>query len=160
MSEKSLEVTVKNAADGKPIFWLVVERPGQYRMIERAKGNDREHAIAALADAMAWLLADQSIGEALALALPDFLKVIVPQPAPPSTEMDILRARVELLRETHDMAYDGLRSAKSIAERQGRDTNWQAFLNSISMSLEACHAALDALRNVPKYIPPTGDIRA
>lgn len=64
-------------------------------------------------------------------------------PAP--TEVEILRARVELLREAHVLANVALQSAWAVAEREGRDTNWQGHRAQLRASLEASHAALTAL---------------
>lgn len=44
-----------------------------------------------------------------------------------ATELEIMTARVELLREAHVLANEALRSAMSVAEREGRQTNWPAF---------------------------------
>lgn len=66
-----------------------------------------------------------------------------------TTELDILRAWVELLREAHTLANDALRSAWSVAEREGRETNWQGYRAVLRASLDASHAAMAALSSAP-----------
>lgn len=70
------------------------------------------------------------------------------------TELEVMTARVELLREAHTLANDALRSAWQVAERDGRNTNWPMFRSTLRASLEASHAAAAALR---AYKPPKGD---
>lgn len=65
------------------------------------------------------------------------------------TELDILKARVELLRGAHTLANGALRSAWQIADRNGRNTNWAGFREQLRMSLDASHAALNALNATP-----------
>ncbi len=43
------------------------------------------------------------------------------------------------------MANGPLRTAMAIAERNGRETNWSGFREALRMSLEASHAAINAL---------------
>lgn len=64
-------------------------------------------------------------------------------------EIDVLRAKVELLREAHHLANEALRSAWAIAEREGQDVNWTGHRAQLLASLEASHAAMAALS------PPT-----
>lgn len=66
------------------------------------------------------------------------------------TEIEILRAQVELLREAHDMANEALRSAWSVAEREGRETNWAGHRAQLRASLDASHTALQCLSSAPK----------
>jgi hypothetical protein len=66
------------------------------------------------------------------------------------TELEILRAQVELLREAHTFANGALRSAWQVAERDGRETNWPSFRESLRASLEASHAAINALASIPR----------
>lgn len=61
-------------------------------------------------------------------------------------EVNVLRAQVQLLAEAHELANQALRSAWEVAEREGRRTNWPAFRATLSMSLDASHATMDALR--------------
>lgn len=63
------------------------------------------------------------------------------------SEIEILRARVELLREIHTMANQALRTAYAIADRNGRDTDWPRFRETLRMSLEASHAAMASLNS-------------
>lgn len=69
------------------------------------------------------------------------------------TEVEILRARVELLREAHQMANEALRSAWSIAERDGRETNWAGHRAQLRASLDASHAAMAAIMSAPRPSP-------
>ena len=62
-----------------------------------------------------------------------------------SEEIEILRARVKLLREAHDLANSALRSAWAVAKRGGARTNWSAHREQLRESLEASHAAMVAL---------------
>lgn len=62
----------------------------------------------------------------------------------------MLRAQVELLREAHTLANDALRSAWQVAMRDGKETNWPAFRATLRASLDASHAAMDALRSAPQ----------
>lgn len=68
------------------------------------------------------------------------------------SELEIMTARVELLREAHTLANDALRSAMAVAEREGVNVDWKAFRVTLRASLEASHAAMDALRS---YQPKT-----
>lgn len=68
-------------------------------------------------------------------------------------EIECLRARVELLREAHQMANGALRSAWSIAERDGRETDWPGHRAQLRASLDASHAAMAALASTPRSIP-------
>lgn len=70
-----------------------------------------------------------------------------------STDLEILRAQIAVLREVHDLANSALRSALSVAEREGVQTNWPAFKATIRASLDASHAAMDAIRSIPIYQP-------
>lgn len=65
------------------------------------------------------------------------------------TELEILRAQVEVLREVHELANGALRSAWQIAEREGQRTNWPAFRETLRHSLEASHHALNLLASIP-----------
>lgn len=69
-----------------------------------------------------------------------------------ATENEILRARVELLREAHDLANQALRSAWQIAEREGREINWESFRGVLRASLDASHAAMASLRATPPQL--------
>lgn len=69
------------------------------------------------------------------------------------SELEILRAQVEVLREAHTLAADALRPAMAIAMRDGRDTNWPAFRECLRASLEASHAAMAALDYIPRKTP-------
>jgi hypothetical protein len=66
------------------------------------------------------------------------------------TELDLLRAQVELLREAHTLANQALRSAWQIAEREGRETNWAGHRAQLRESLDASHAAMAALSATPR----------
>ncbi len=61
------------------------------------------------------------------------------------SEIEVLRAQVGLLAEAHDLANQALRSAWSIAEREGQGVNWSGHRAQLRASLEASHAALNAL---------------
>lgn len=65
------------------------------------------------------------------------------------SELEILRAQVELLREAHDLANQALRSAWAIAEREGKNTNWSWHRAQIRASLDASYAALQCLSAIP-----------
>lgn len=65
------------------------------------------------------------------------------------TELEILRARVELLREAHQLANQALRSAWAVAERDGKETNWPGHREQLRASLDASHAAMAALDSAP-----------
>lgn len=69
------------------------------------------------------------------------------------TELEILRAQVEVLREAHTLANGALRSAWQVAERDGRETNWSGFRTSLRASLDASHAAINCLASIPNAIP-------
>lgn len=73
---------------------------------------------------------------------------------PHRDDMARLQASVELLREAHELANSALRSAWQIAERDGRQTNWEGFRAQLRASLEASHAAINALGNTPPQVPP------
>ena len=60
------------------------------------------------------------------------------------TEVEILRAQVKLMRECHDTADQILRSAMSIAERDGRETNWPAFRAQLRFALDTYFVARQA----------------
>ncbi|KAB1068755.1 hypothetical protein [Methylobacterium planeticum] len=60
-------------------------------------------------------------------------------------EVEVLRAQVGLLAEAHDLANQALRSAWSIAEREGQSVNWSGHRAQLRASLDASHAALNAL---------------
>jgi hypothetical protein len=64
-----------------------------------------------------------------------------------AAEIQMLRARVMLLREAHDLANQALRSAWAVAEREGRDTNWAGHREQLDASLDASHAALATFSN-------------
>lgn len=66
------------------------------------------------------------------------------------TELDILRAQVELLREAHVLANEALRSAWEVAEREGKNTNWLGHRAQLRVSLEASHAAMAALTSAQR----------
>jgi hypothetical protein len=66
------------------------------------------------------------------------------------TETEVFRAQVALLREAHDLANQALRSAWSVAEREGRETNWPGHRAQLRASLDASHAALQCLSSIPK----------
>lgn len=57
------------------------------------------------------------------------------------TELEILRAQVELLRECHETAEQALRSAMPIAERDGRETNWSGHRAQLRHALDTYFAA-------------------
>jgi hypothetical protein len=69
------------------------------------------------------------------------------------TELEILRAQVELLREAHTLANGALRSAWQVAERDGLETNWPGFRACLRESLDASHAAINALASIPPHKP-------
>lgn len=78
------------------------------------------------------------------------------------TEIEILRAQVELLRDAHDLANEALRSAWSIAEREGRETNWPGHRAQLRASLDASFAAMKCLRSMPVQKPnhpPIGNVK-
>jgi hypothetical protein len=66
-------------------------------------------------------------------------------------EIEMMRARVELLREAHQLANQALRSAWAVAERDGKDTNWPGHREQLRESLEASHAAMAALDSAPPW---------
>jgi len=66
------------------------------------------------------------------------------------SEVEILRAQVELLREAHDMASQALRSSMSIAEREGKDTHWSGHRAQVRAALDAYFAADDCFRSIPR----------
>jgi hypothetical protein len=66
------------------------------------------------------------------------------------SEIEILKAQVELLREAHTLANEALRSSWAIAERNGECTNWPAHRSQLRASLEASHAAMDSFRAYDK----------
>lgn len=68
------------------------------------------------------------------------------------TELDILRAQVELLREAHELANQALRSAWQVAEREGKETNWSGHRAQLRASLEASHAAMNSLTSTPRQL--------
>lgn len=74
---------------------------------------------------------------------------------PHREEVAILRAQVELLREAHQLANEALRSAWSIAEREGATTNWAGHRAQLRASLDASHAAMACLNATPPQVPPT-----
>ena len=57
------------------------------------------------------------------------------------TELEMLRAQVELLRECHETAEQALRSAMSVAERDGRETNWSGHRAQLRHALDTYFAA-------------------
>lgn len=61
-------------------------------------------------------------------------------------ELEILRAQVKLLRECHEEANQALRSAMAVAEREGKETNWPAYRETLRASLDVSFAAMAALR--------------
>lgn len=65
------------------------------------------------------------------------------------TELDILRAQVELLRECHDTAEQALRSAMSIADREGRETNWSGHRAQLRHALDTYWAARQCFNSIP-----------
>lgn len=73
---------------------------------------------------------------------------------PHRDDVAMLRAQVELLREAHDLANQALRSAWSVAEREGRETNWAGHRAQLCASLDASHAAMNALAATPPQVPP------
>jgi hypothetical protein len=54
---------------------------------------------------------------------------------------DMLAAQVKLLKECHDSCDQALRSAMSIAERDGKDTNWAGHRAQLRETLAHYHAA-------------------
>lgn len=65
----------------------------------------------------------------------------------------ILEARVTMLNEAHWELSGALRSASIIAEREGRDTNWAGFRETIRYSLEMSHLVINTIPTPP---PDTG----
>lgn len=65
------------------------------------------------------------------------------------SEVEILRAQVELLRECHQMADDTLRSMRAIADRDGERTNWPAFRVNLMATLDAYYAARQCFASIP-----------
>lgn len=65
----------------------------------------------------------------------------------------ILEARVTMLNEAHWELSGALRSASIIAEREGRDTNWAGFRETIRYSLEMSHLVINT---IPAPPPDTG----
>lgn len=65
------------------------------------------------------------------------------------TEVEILRAQVELLRECHNFADEALRSAWSIAERDGKNTYWEGHRAQLRAALDAHHAARQCFASIP-----------
>jgi hypothetical protein len=61
------------------------------------------------------------------------------------SEVEVLRAQVKLLEEAHTECNDALRSAMEVAKRDGRQTNWPAFRESIRYALELSHTVINAL---------------
>jgi hypothetical protein len=57
------------------------------------------------------------------------------------TEVEILRAQVALMRECHDTAEQALKSAMSIAERDGLGTNWGGHRVQLRHALDTYYAA-------------------
>lgn len=60
------------------------------------------------------------------------------------TELEVLQAQVKLMRECHDEAESILQSAMSIAERDGRATNWEAFRAKLRQVTDTYHVARQA----------------
>ena len=60
------------------------------------------------------------------------------------SELEILRAQVKLMRECHEEADQVLRSAMSIAERDGMETNWPAFRAKLRFVLDTYYVAARA----------------
>jgi hypothetical protein len=60
------------------------------------------------------------------------------------SEVEILRAQVKLMRECHDTAEQALRSAMSIAERDGRETNWNSHRAQLLHALDTYYVARQA----------------
>lgn len=58
-----------------------------------------------------------------------------------TTTQEMLTAQVALLKECHDACDQALRSAMSVAERDGRDTNWAGHRAQLREALDYYHAA-------------------
>jgi hypothetical protein len=69
------------------------------------------------------------------------------------TEVEILRAQVKLMRECHDEAESILRSTLSIAERDGRDTNWKDFRARVRAVTDTYWVARQAFATYDKANP-------
>lgn len=67
-----------------------------------------------------------------------------------ASEVEMLRAQVKLMRECHDQADSILRSAMSIAERDGRDTNWSAFREQLRFTLDTYYVARQAFASADR----------
>lgn len=65
------------------------------------------------------------------------------------TELEILRAQVELLRQCHETADQALRSAMAIAERDGKDTNWSGHRAQLRHTLDTYFAARQCFNSIP-----------
>lgn len=65
------------------------------------------------------------------------------------SELDVLRAQVELLRECHEMADQALRSAMAVADRDGRNTNWSGHRAQLRAALDAYYAARQCFSSIP-----------
>jgi len=61
------------------------------------------------------------------------------------TEIEVLRAQVELLRECFEVSQGAISSALQVANREGKDTNWPAYRAMLRHAAETNHAALNAL---------------
>jgi hypothetical protein len=57
---------------------------------------------------------------------------------------EMLAAQVALLKECHDAADQALRSAMSIAERDGKNTNWSGHRAQLRAALDYYHEANSA----------------
>lgn len=65
------------------------------------------------------------------------------------SELEILRAQVELLRECHNMADEALRSAHAIAKRRGINTYWDGHIAQLGAALDAYYAARQCFASIP-----------
>ena len=71
------------------------------------------------------------------------------------SELEILRAQVKLMRECHDTAEQALRSAMSIADRDGRETNWSGHRAQLRHALDTYYVARQAFASADRNQPTT-----
>lgn len=67
--------------------------------------------------------------------------------------LGVLHAQVKLMRECHDEAEQILRSAMSVAEREGRETNWSAFRGQLRFVLDTYYVARQAFASAERSEP-------
>lgn len=69
------------------------------------------------------------------------------------SEVEILRARVKLLEEAHTECNSALRSAMSVTEREGAETNWEPLRAKLRASLDLSH---EVMAFISKALPQEG----